>query len=222
MGPHSRILDAYTNVLLPPPPAGTGICEGCADVVVPISIAVSGEQLARELGEYKYNRVVAVRKKYSDGLLTVLAHFLRTHEGCLAADVGTDRFDLVTIVPGSKLTAEAHPLGAMLGRRLGQTARRFAHALTATGPNTREVRPRSFHVVRDIDAQAVLLVDDTWTTGASLQSSAAALKGAGARAVAGLVIGRRVDADDPSARRVLAHARSEVFDWGACVLCRTA
>ena len=43
----------------------------------------------------------------------------------------------------------------------------------------------------------VLLVDDTWVSGASAQSAAAALKAAGARRVALVVIGRHLDPADP-------------------------
>ncbi|MFS8100484.1 phosphoribosyltransferase [Lentzea alba] len=55
----------------------------------------------------------------------------------------------------------------------------------------------------------VLLIDDQWTSGASLQSSAIALKRAGAARVVGLVIGRRVDAEP-----------SGSFDWDVCPLCQ--
>ena len=43
----------------------------------------------------------------------------------------------------------------------------------------------------------VLVVDDTWVSGGSAQSAAVALKLAGARRVAIVVIGRHVNPDDP-------------------------
>jgi predicted amidophosphoribosyltransferase len=46
----------------------------------------------------------------------------------------------------------------------------------------------------------VLLVDDSWVSGASAQSAAAALKLAGAARVAIVVIGRHVDPSDPRSR----------------------
>lgn len=245
MSAYSRLQDRYGNILAAPPPPGPSICEVCrrgtggyplcfrcnrhravlgaeaADVVAPISMAVSGMQLARELGGYKYNRVAAVRNDYATGLASVLAAFLRRHETCLAHAAGAEVFDVVTVVPGSKLKAGAHPLAAMLERRIGQTRPRFEHLLTTDGPNDRELRPDRFAVSGDLRDRAVLLVDDTWTTGASLQSAAAALKRAGAGKVAGTVIGRRLDSGDPSARPVLKAIASQPFDWDACVLCRT-
>lgn len=113
-------------------------------------------------------------------------------------------------------------VAGMLGRRIGQTRSRFANALTTAGSNNRELSPDRFTATGDLRHRAVLLVDDTWTTGASLQSAAAALKRAGAAEVAGLVIGRRLDRDDPSAGPVLAAIASRPFDWDVCVLCRTA
>jgi adenine/guanine phosphoribosyltransferase-like PRPP-binding protein len=50
----------------------------------------------------------------------------------------------------------------------------------------------------------VLLVDDTWVSGGSAQSAAAALKLAGARRVALVVIGRHVDPADPRSAPLLS------------------
>jgi orotate phosphoribosyltransferase len=48
----------------------------------------------------------------------------------------------------------------------------------------------------------VLLLDDTWASGASAQSAAVALKQAGARAVAVVVIGRHVPHRRPQVNRL--------------------
>ncbi|MGA8465859.1 MAG: hypothetical protein WB688_16960, partial [Trebonia sp.] len=55
----------------------------------------------------------------------------------------------------------------------------------------------------------MLLVDDTWVSGASAQSAAAALKAAGARRVALVVIGRHVDPADPRSAEFLRTLRSQ-------------
>ncbi|MGB6573885.1 MAG: hypothetical protein WBF20_19585, partial [Trebonia sp.] len=55
----------------------------------------------------------------------------------------------------------------------------------------------------------VLLVDDTWVSGASAQSAAAALKAGGARRVALVVIGRHVDPADPRSAEFLRTLRSQ-------------
>ena len=64
---------------------------------------------------------------------------------------------------------------------------------------------------------AHLLIDDTWTTGANVQSAAAALKTAGADRVGALVIGRHVHDDyQDHAERLKALRRP--FDWDICAL----
>jgi hypothetical protein len=65
--------------------------------------------------------------------------------------------------------------------------------------------------------ESILLTDDTWTTGASVQSAAAALKTAGAGAVGALVIGRHVNAGyGDHAKRLQALPRP--FGWERCAL----
>ncbi|GAA0225425.1 hypothetical protein GCM10010492_24520 [Saccharothrix mutabilis subsp. mutabilis] len=246
MGSVSRS-ESYRNVLATPPPAGPSICATChrgtsgyvrcyqcnkhrevygdelADVVVPISLAISGGQLTRELSGYKYNDSPQVRKEFAYNLASTLAVFLATHEGCLATAVGVRVFDLVTIVPGTRQRSGQHPLAEILGKTVMRTSGRFADTMAATGGNDHlTVRPGSVTVHTTVAGRVVLLVDDTWTSGASLQSAAIALKRAGARRVAGLVIGRRLDADDLTAAEVLEFARTHQFGWDVCVLCRTA
>ena len=58
-------------------------------------------------------------------------------------------------------------------------------------------------------------MDDTWVSGGSAQSAAAALKLAGARAVALVVLGRHVDPADPRSAellRALAAASAAALD----------
>ena len=64
----------------------------------------------------------------------------------------------------------------------------------------------------------MLLIDDTWTTGASAQSAAAALKAAGAGPVAAVVIGRHLNREwHENDRRLRGITRP--FDWSRCALC---
>ena len=64
----------------------------------------------------------------------------------------------------------------------------------------------------------MLLIDDTWTTGASAQSAAAALKDAGAGRVAAVVIGRHLNREwHENDRRLRGIERP--FDWSKCALC---
>jgi hypothetical protein len=53
--------------------------------------------------------------------------------------------------------------------------------------------PHAYAVTGDVERRRVLLVDDTWVTGARIRSAAAALQRAGASVVAMTVVGRIVD-----------------------------
>lgn len=55
----------------------------------------------------------------------------------------------------------------------------------------------------------VLLVDDTWVSGSSAQTAVAALKAAGARRVALVVLGRHVDPADPRSAEFLRRLRAQ-------------
>jgi len=57
-------------------------------------------------------------------------------------------------------------------------------------------------------------------SGASAQSAAAALKQAGARHVAVVVLGRHVNPDDPAAGRLLAGLAPARYDPSACAVHR--
>jgi hypothetical protein len=77
--------------------------------------------------------------------------------------------------------------------------------------------PERFEARSRLDGQAVLLVDDTWTTGASAQSAAAALRRAGAGPVAAVVVGRHVNrswGENDGRLRAL----ESPFRWDRCAL----
>jgi orotate phosphoribosyltransferase len=62
----------------------------------------------------------------------------------------------------------------------------------------------------------VLLIDDTWTTGASAESAAHVLKAAGAGVVAVVVIGRHIHEEfEDNAERLRTLPR---FSWERCAL----
>ncbi len=65
---------------------------------------------------------------------------------------------------------------------------------------------------------AVLLVDDTWTTGARARSAAIALHDAGAARVAVVVLGRHFDRDFGSGETYYQQAKTQKFTWDTCCL----
>jgi orotate phosphoribosyltransferase len=75
--------------------------------------------------------------------------------------------------------------------------------------HTRGVNPGWVRVDDPVAGGDVLVVDDTWVSGGSAQSTAAALKLAGARRVAVVVLGRHVNPADPRSAALLTALASD-------------
>ena len=204
---------------------GAGRCYHCAqharwvDVAAPISYSVGGEQLHHALTDYK--RLDGEPARYfMFGLAAVLWRHLADHERCLARAAGVDRFDLVTTVPSSDPERQqTHPLQELVGKRVGPARGRYERLLSRTDADARphQFNFNKYEAIRQVSGRSVLLVDDTWTTGANAQSAAAALKAAGADQVAAMVIGRYVN-------RTYGHNDRQLrslppFDWHTCPWC---
>jgi predicted amidophosphoribosyltransferase len=227
----------YENFMLSPR-AGAGVCTTCfnltdgfaecyactqsehhLDAVAPISYSVAHEQLHHALAAYK--RVNgAVGRRLAVELAAVLWRFLHEHERCVARAAGAARFDLVTTVPSGDCDRdERHPLRWIAAEVIAPTRERHARLLqrTAQQAPAHAYSAEKFVATKSIGGKAVLLVDDTWTTGANAQSAAAALKAVGAGPVAAVVIGRHLNRDwRDNNLRLQAMPR---FDWNRCALC---
>ncbi len=230
----------YANFMRTPEPSGPDVCRVCRtftdgyptcyrcahqpdliDVVVPITYAPSAEQMHAALRGYKDSHNAHVRDRFTRDLLAVFWRFMREHQRCVARAAGLPGFDVVTTVP-SKTTARDEARGrlrAIVGEHARPTAGRYRRMLRPTDRETDERRfdADRYSTTRPLDGEAVLLVDDTWTTGSSAQSAAAALRGAGADAVALVVIGRYIDLDYRDHRQRLEDLRRG-FDWGTCAV----
>lgn len=107
----------------------------------------------------------------------------------------------VAIVPSGQGRPRAHPLVSLVRSCVDLPFARLAVA--APQAHARDVNPGWVRVadraggrVPVLDGAQVLVVDDTWVSGGSAQSAAAALKLAGARRVAVVVLGRHVNPAD--------------------------
>jgi hypothetical protein len=135
---------------------------------------------------------------YARVVVTLLAGFLATHASCLGGEapaLGSGRlpWDVVTTVPSTSGSAP-HPLeeairlvpwlGVQHSRLLVRTSVPLDHLWADEA---------GFRVGTNVDRKQVLLLDDTWTSGARAQSAASALADAGARVVAVVPVGRVVD-----------------------------
>jgi predicted amidophosphoribosyltransferase len=202
---------------------GCGRQPNYLDVVAPISYAPGLGQLHTALRHYKRSPFVAIRSRFHLRLAAVLWKFLDTHEACVGAAAGArdDHFDVVCVVPSKvRQDDEARPfLRDLVGATCGHTSARFERLLRATDQGTleREYDPARYAATRRLDGEHVLLIDDTWTSGASAQNAGYALKDAGAASVGFVAIGRFVRRDwaDHGPR---LDALPRPFDWATCAV----
>jgi len=228
----------YGNFLLGPR-RGPGVCRTCfnltdgyprcyacahggrwLDAVAPISYSVAGEQLHHALQAYKRGDTQTSRA-FTVELAAVLWRFLSGHERCVARAANAPEFPLVTTVPSSDPARDdEHPLHAIVGCLVKITAGRHRRLLrrAATDARPHEFSADRYETTAPLDGEAVLVIDDTWTTGANAQGAAAALKRAGAGAVAAVVIGRHLNRSWGSNDRQISGLQAP-FDWDCCALC---
>ena len=100
------------------------------------------------------------------------------------------------MVPSGRGRPGPHPLRALAAPYL---ARPWLSLRPRPGgdPWARSLDPTRFQATGLPPGATVLLLDDTWVSGASAQSAAVALKLAGAAAVAVVVVGRHLPASPP-------------------------
>ncbi len=237
--PTVRDLTAPYENFMVAPRLGPGVCRTCftftdgyeqcyacansqlwLDAMAPISYSVGGEQLHHALASYKRLDGDVARRLTLD-LAALLWRYLDRHERCLAARAGVERFELVTTVPsGMRERDDRHALRHIAGTLCRPVAGRYARLLERTDVEAGEhdFDTHRYAARARLTRQPVLLIDDTWTTGASAQSAAAALKRAGSGPVAAIVVGRHVKRDwrENDARlRGLPHP----YDWSGCAYC---
>lgn len=184
-----------------------------ADAVVPISYAVKGTQHAHNLASYKFTQPSqgAQRALVSLGLL-----FLYRHRVCLE-DAAGGRFTQLAVVPSTRARPGPHPLQSLIGLRTSLPVA----AVWSTGlypPEDRQFHPDRFAVATAPARARVLLMDDTWTTGARVQSLSHTLKSAGALSVVAVVLGRHVNPAHEGSKALAERVRKSPFDIGKCVL----
>jgi hypothetical protein len=164
-----------------------------ADTVVPVAYAAKGGELARDLWLYKSGCPGSAPA--GARLLSLLLLFLHDHGRCVWRHAGMALPTHVCVVPSGRGRAGPHPLQVLVSPFL-TLAWVGLHPRPGGDPWARALDFERFRASQPLAGAAVLLLDDTWASGGSAQSAAAALKLAGARAVAAVVLGRHVAADE--------------------------
>lgn len=173
-----------------------------ADAVAPTGLAVRGGPLADDLRRYKSDRAEGAPEAAAR-LRERLASFLRDEGDALWREAGMSAGpSAVAVVPSGRGRPGAHPLARIV--RSCVDLPMVTLSIAAGVAHIRGVDVDWLRVTGSVADADVLVVDDTWVSGGSAQSAAAALKLAGARRVAIVVLGRHVNPADPSSARFLA------------------
>jgi phosphoribosylpyrophosphate synthetase len=170
-----------------------------------VALCRTGDHLHAVLRGYKDAPAVSARRHFARGLAVHLARFLSAHGACIAQAAGS-RWDSVAVVPSSARIPAArrpppllagHPLEEVLGSVPPLSG--LVQVEIGRGPGSADhlaPEAEAFSVGGEARGRRVLLVDDTWVTGARMQSAAAALVEGGAQVVAMVVAGRAIGAVD--------------------------
>lgn len=177
--------------------------------VLPITMEVLGSLIHDHLRSYKDTQSEFVRQWMGSRLAALLALFFDRHRSCVG------EWDLVTCVPSVKRVALA-PIVS----RVPDLARDYRQVLREwPGRAAHQLSVEHFAVTGPVSGKRVLLLDDTFTTGAALFSSAAAIRQAGGSVIGPVVIGRFVDPRWPPSEVLLQWLRNETWQDDRCARC---
>jgi predicted amidophosphoribosyltransferase len=246
MATAAEYTDPYLGTYLPVPAAGPGVCAVCHSgpgpgydicyscaavmrqvsrptrIVIPISLYRLNGQLWHVLREYK-DGSGRTAELLGMQVAAIIARFTAQHLQCVAGALGGDPA-VVTSVPSTRARPRPgkHALETAV-TRVGALASRYA-PLLVRGPaqvDHNQADDQVFTAPRRLSGERVLVLDDTLTTGARLQSAASALSRSGASAVAAIVVGRVIDPDwNDNCRRIWDQASETPFSFDRCCLCR--
>ena len=186
-----------------------------ADAVVPIAYAVRGTAFADDLWRYKSGSPSSAAARRA--VLALLLAFLKDHGACVWRHAAMPAPDRLAVVPSGCGRPGPHPLLELAAPRLPLPLWPLA---IRPGSQGRDLDVHRFRAVGTEPGRSVLLLDDTWVSGASAQSAAAALRLAGAGHVAIVVLGRHVNPADPRAAPLAAGLTPGPYDPLACAVHR--
>ena len=217
---HGAVYDGYT-MCYPCNEARRLLGDLGLDAASFVSLAPVGEQMARDLYTYKRPNVPSqLRAARTTGLSAALWRWLAKHERCVAEAADSSGFDLVTTVPSTNDRGGEHPLTALAGKIVVGTVDRVREvlALNRTDLAQHEHASDRFVASNSVQGLDILVIDDTWTKGANMQSASAALKQAGATRVGGVAIGRWFKTDYRDNATWLRDAKRRPWSWDTCCL----
>lgn len=196
--------------------------------VLPLRLCAVPGPLYRVLLGYKESPVDLARRRFAGVVAAHFAAHFDRHAPCVAASLGGG-VDLVlpvpsTARPGGAPLAAVEGLDLLVGRAFGARARWVPGLLRRSAVPVGHMRPHTGAFAPTgraaVQGARVVLLDDTYVSGARAQSAAAALRAAGARATVIVPLGRVLRPDRSSAHAAyLARARAEATRGDRCCRC---
>ena len=234
--------EPLASICVPVPYIGSGTCDRChgrpgegysrcyscaqndwqlsapCSTIVPVSLYEIPSQLHHFLRHYKSGAMPAQASQFSLNVVAVLCHFLSKHRLCIAYSAGGD-WDLITTVPSTGGRVGEHPLVRAL-RMVPAYFREYEQLLAAGAAKIthNSARDDGFKVMRDVRGARILIVDDTFTSGARAQSAASALNLAGATVTAIIPVGRVVNPRWEGTQQWWDTQRRQRFSFDTCCL----
>lgn len=210
------------------PTAGFSRCYSCSQIegqvsrpcplIVPVSLYEIPSQLHHYLRHYKSGIYPEREHEFSLNVASLLCYFLGQHRACIAAASGGD-WEVITSVPSSSGRQGEHPLVTAL-RRVPSVFTTY-EALLGQGPvqvGHNKASDGGFRSTRKLTGERVLIIDDTFTSGARAQSAASALSNGGAEVVAIVPIGRVIDPSWEPVGEWWKAQRRQPFSFDTCCL----
>jgi hypothetical protein len=175
-------------------------------------------QLHHILRHYKSDRYPRLHNEFGAQVVSLLSYFLTTHWDCIEQAVG-GAWDVITTVPSSRDRDGEHPLVTAIDR---VSLRDQYEPLLQRGSvaiDHLRASDDGYRVKRPLDGERILLVDDTFTSGARAQSAASRLALDGGDVVAIVPIGRVIDpAFNEAASEYWKQVRRTPFTFEACCI----
>lgn len=236
------------QALMPTAPRAAGSCRYCRGAVLPDS---EGRPYGQCLQCLKYqgvfNRLVPITYSTDSGLESMLQLYKDTPGyRWLAGPLGAllNRFaaghlqclqnryqlDVIAAVPSDneartfnplQLMVQTYPTGVfMTSAPVDFTL--LSRDRSRKRPDRTKLVPDAYVVNADVTGMRVLLLDDTWTSGSTMASCAAALTAHGALTVVGLTLGRQINATTGygTTGTILSDAGQRGWREDECVVCK--
>lgn len=163
---------------------------GIADLVVPLTYGIEGEQSHFLVRHYKDDQDAAVRQRLTVVMNRLLFLGIVLHEACIEKTVGQE-IDRRFAIPSLSGRPGIHPFVELaLNMRAIETSPLLVPAQGASGDRLVLDTQFTLGPETDLTGEHVLILDDTWTTGSRTQSAALTLRRYGAKHVSVLVVSR--------------------------------